>query len=340
MKKRPPNLVGIELEFASPVSARTIVDRLKKAGIPAKASTEDTPTSSMWKVVPDGSLCYSADEEETRLRGLELVSPPLAMNNLSILRPICKILRELGCKTTIRCGMHVHVGCGDLATIDKCAVVRKYRFFEPYINKMVKHNRRRGHYYCASSSENMSKLFRLAMFGSHEKYSKVSLNNAFLRSGGTIEFRQHHGTLDFEEIYHWTHFCYGLTRSCKNYIDDKINLPEMKLNKKELRLLTQMAEDGLVIHGLYPDENSKRIETFLKKITDAGVEVHYMRDMFRLFTFNRPKMLSKAVTLKETISEPEYEKESLWQSVPKRTVDYLKNVATVSGFIESAGDFW
>ena len=207
---------GVEIEFKTAsgcrpssleadAERRTIATALRTAGVSAQVESYNHDTKTWWKLVSDGSA------------GHELVSPILkGEEGFREIRKVCKVLVSLGYKVDKNCGFHVHHGARDLTTDNIKAVFALAIKWETVIDKLVAPSRV-GNGYCCSNNPSRSYTFEgtksalnllkntadVRRYGScgHDRYLKVNYT-AFLRQG-TIEFRQHQGTLDADKMIWW-----------------------------------------------------------------------------------------------------------------------------------------
>ena len=112
------------------------------------------------------------------------------------------------------CGFHVHVNANDLSSQVLMNTVRRYAANENQIDAFMAPSRRNNSF-CKSNlgmlraldgfnpTNNARMLASAAEY--YDRYYKVNLC-AFLRHG-TIEFRQHGGTMNAEKVVNWIAFC-------------------------------------------------------------------------------------------------------------------------------------
>lgn len=171
-----------------------------------------------WKVDYDHSICGC----ETLICSgkcltAEIISPIL--NNekdLEKIEKICNILKDNNAKINNSCGFHVHIDAETLSAEQIEMVYRRYALYERAIDLLHPKNRRGNtNNYCLSikpiieimdedkiqfiSKETITKKLFL------DKYYKLNLVS--LDKYGSLEFRQHKGSLDFDEIKNWIYFC-------------------------------------------------------------------------------------------------------------------------------------
>lgn len=181
---------GVEFEASYPrgVGRYEISSALSAAGL------------SGWRVKTDISI---------RGNGWEVVTPPLSgEEGIEEIKRGLRVLRGLGATVDQSTGTHVHHEIRDL---DLAAVKRFARTFanaQNLISGLVAPSRRNAYYSrtfspeMAREVEAISELSRIGSYGT--KYR--SLN--FLPYGryGTVEIRQHQGTLSGEKIATWIRF--------------------------------------------------------------------------------------------------------------------------------------
>lgn len=206
---------GVEIEFlrkedeSDSTAFNRICRELNNVGIICRAPGYTHETTSYWKIITDASC------------GLELVSPVLkGESGLEDIEKVCKVLNALGYNVDKSCGLHVHHDARDLTSDEITAVFGFAMKWESVIDYLVSPSRHNNDF-CRSnlaasrgSRRNMdhevltSELQTLRERGAsrygdnnYNRYLKVNYQ-AYLRHG-TIEFRQHRGTLDSDKITAW-----------------------------------------------------------------------------------------------------------------------------------------
>lgn len=206
---------GIEIE-AYNVPAQTVADALVAAGISCTVQGYNHNVCVTWKVVSDSSI--------QGVNSFELVSPILVgQDGLRQIDTVCTVLTQLNAKINKSCGLHVHHGAQDLTLGAWKNLVKYYIKFEPVIDSLMPLSRRAStNLYCASLAQHFPTLDAawtainsatdLHMLSSiairNCRYHKLNLT-AFWRHG-TVEFRQHSGTIEAEKITHWISLTQGL----------------------------------------------------------------------------------------------------------------------------------
>jgi hypothetical protein len=181
---------------------------------------------SDWRVKYDGSLSGN---------GAEVVSPVLTgENGLDAIRSVTRLLRDQGCTVNRTCGLHVHHDVRDLRIDDVKRVVRVWSANQSLIDGLVSPSRRGGsNTYCrhlnADDLRHIEDATDLRQVGGYVSRYKT-LNLASYGRYGTVEIRQHQGTLDAEKIISWIRFGQGV-------IDGTVVSPAMETTFTTLRAL-------------------------------------------------------------------------------------------------------
>ena len=242
---------GLELEVISPISTNMMVDKLLEVGINVVSTRGTHEIVSGWKVVHDSSIRST----RTHPYGFEIVSPP--SSSFDDLEKICKVLEENNVKVNKSCGMHVH---HDISELKRQQIIRIYNFYNKYekvIDGLINKDRSNNNSFCKPISDIITKvnscdtkeqlLAKIGGKGMLGYYNNIRYYKLNLRSFiyyGTIEFRQHHGSVNFEEIKNWIQFTHKIIdRSIQ--INDNIeplNIPSSMPNSifqemtKELKI--------------------------------------------------------------------------------------------------------
>lgn len=204
----PARTFGIELEVIG--SMRVAYDALRAAGIDARMPGYTHSRTAFWKLVPDGSVS----------RGFEVVSPVLSGEaGITEARAVADALTAAGFTVDQSCGFHVHVGAGDLTADDIRTLAKRYAAYEATIDGWMPRSRRgSNNHYCRPVATVAQRLENRPATGTardqiatalgtniHDRYYKLNLQS-FWRHG-TVEFRQHSGTVDAQKVENWTRFC-------------------------------------------------------------------------------------------------------------------------------------
>ena len=204
---------GIELEIVHR-NQRQLRDAIRSRGIACEIEGYNHSTRRYWKIVSDASVNG----------GYELVSPVLkGQSGLDEVKAVCEALSEVGAWINKSCGFHAHFGTDDFK--ESISVWRNlyinYATLEEDIDAFMPPSRRRNTY-CASlkvrgwreKMENARTLVELEKaITNRSRYFK--LNSQSYWRHGTVEFRQHSGTIEFDKIRNWLLFCARLVELSK-----------------------------------------------------------------------------------------------------------------------------
>jgi hypothetical protein len=210
---------GIEIELDAPRErVAQLIGRLI-GGQVQQVDPEDYAIGEMpsqWGVVRDETIL--ADEGCQT----EVVSPPLAITDLAVVKTVLSELQRMGGRTNASCGIHVHVG--SIPPSDFRAIVilvgmmeyieprfylefdvsneRREQFARPLDPKLVERIRRAA---SSGSIEEAIETLRLAWYGergserSKDRYDPSRYHGLNIHSWlyrGTVEFRYFNSTLD------------------------------------------------------------------------------------------------------------------------------------------------
>lgn len=195
---------GIEIECFGITIAQALV-AIRATGIEVNEEHYNHQARPVWKIVLDGSVND----------GFEVVSPILSGNEgLEQVRKVAKSLVAAGAKVDRRCGFHVHVDARDLSGADVTNCIRRYAANEAQIDSFMPSSRRgSANNYCRPMHDVVEALRNVTATSTarhvaervYERYYKLNVA-AFLRHG-TVEFRQHGGTVDYRKMINWIIFC-------------------------------------------------------------------------------------------------------------------------------------
>lgn len=196
---------GVELEVISPVDHDTLRAKLAAAGF------------NGWRVMSDGSLNGG---------GAEVVSPVLkGEEGIAALNSVTRLLKSLGCTADLSCGMHVHVGARDFSSNALRNVAFSFLGAEQHFDSIVPPSRRANRYarsnvstvrgntgdlLSARSASTMARVMNGGWSTQHyNNYRYHKLNFQSFALHGTIEFRQHAGTVEADKACAWVRLVTG-----------------------------------------------------------------------------------------------------------------------------------
>jgi hypothetical protein len=216
---------GCELEFVG-ATRDLVAAAINAAGIACEdhyAAHRPRTNRDAWVVCPDGSVS-----------GGEVVSPILrGRAGLEALAKVCAAMTSAGADVNTSCGFHVHVGARNVLTMRQVRNVAKmFLRHESAFDAILPPSRRAGaNRFCgrnanASFGTLADKFARLddarnlrdvavvmnGGFDERNHYTShryFSLNFQSYASHGTIEFRQHSGTVDATKAVEWVKLVVG-----------------------------------------------------------------------------------------------------------------------------------
>lgn len=155
-----------------------------------------------WKVEEDSSC------------GWEVISPILnGYDGYEQIKKVTRILKKLNCYVNKDCGLHIHIGAENLSIENIHKVVSRYYYNQALIDSFIPKSRHYN-YFSNPLDDTFSRHFLNGnvcvdsisglIAYQYNRYSHVNLYP--LRKYGTIEFRQHQGTLDATKIVNWIEF--------------------------------------------------------------------------------------------------------------------------------------
>lgn len=199
---------GVEIEGVG-VDRQALATALNAAGISAAVEGYGHQGVSYWKVTTDASVQGRG--------GFELVSPKLyGQAGLDDIRKAVKAIKEVGGRINSSCGLHVHHSAQGMSTRQLKMVSHFYSSLFQAFDGIFSLSRHHSQWCALADPQEVNRLTasNLRMIS---RYQAVNLT-AYLRHG-TIEFRQHQGTLNALKITSWVvftqQFMLGALRSKK-----------------------------------------------------------------------------------------------------------------------------
>lgn len=211
---------GVEIEC---LMMRTrFVERARQNGMQYEyQGYSHTDNRSFYKFVSDSSI--HGDNP------IECVSPILDGNDngFESLKNCCKTLNEADAKVNRSTGLHVHIGVSGMTDKWFVNIFKNYQKLEQTIDTFMAPSRRRDNNGFCKSLVGFDFNFGCNTIADiqrrlNSRYFKV--NPMSINRHGTIEFRQHQGSTDFEKISNWVRFCAKLVEwSAKNVLNYEVS---------------------------------------------------------------------------------------------------------------------
>jgi len=196
---------GVEIEFCGATNYE-LERALRARGLTANVESYGHRTPRGWKIVTDASV----------LGGYELVSPPLSgAEGLRQLKLATEALAEIGARVDRRCGLHVHHDVSDLSGADFARLFRGWSANQQATNGLVAPSRRNSNWAAPLTAYDLNVLTGAPAdavgVDALRNFLRVpdryrSLNIAAYGRQGTVEVRQHQGSLSYAKIAAWIAF--------------------------------------------------------------------------------------------------------------------------------------
>jgi len=207
-----PSAFGVEAEFFG-MDRVDAVRLLESVSLAAMDDGYHHDTKPYWRITHDSSVSEY---------GNELVSPILLINkesHITQLRKAVTILRDNNGDTDKSCGLHVHHSASKMTPLLIAETLAHYTVFQDAIDSILPKSRRvdSGHNHTdyargitnivginnqlRAPDLTMEAMMRGSAGSLTERQSVINLQA--LSRHGTIEFRQHSGTLNANKIHNW-----------------------------------------------------------------------------------------------------------------------------------------
>ncbi len=274
---------GVEVEYASRGVARgTLATLLEQRGVPCRVEGYNHTTRPHWKVTTDVSCGY------------EVVSPVLqGEDGFRQLKVVLDTMTELGCQVNRNTGVHVHLDASDLEALDVANVVKRYQANEQEIDQWFPRSRRgSANNYCRAldsvvdrramehmelRGEGLAARYAAGVVGT--RFAKVN-THATMRHG-TIEFRQHAGSTDYEKVSNWVLFLqHFVEQSRKVKQAESVSLTGRRSKSKPFNLLRKTLEQKGFSVSYEGRVRSKRVWTVTKGDMSRSFSTGEMRDFY------------------------------------------------------------
>jgi len=239
---------GCEFEFHMPrgMTRDQLSRLLKDAGIDNRVTSwSDKSISSWWKITTDGSLGNYAT-------GTELVSPKLSgARGIELVQRALRVLISARCRVNRECGFHVHVGARGHGIQFFRNILHMYKKFEPVIDRVLTPSRR-SNSYCATVRFDDRRLEAANTIDDlrndphlRSRFRKLNLDSYWRH--GTVEFRQHQGTIEAEKATMWVRIALRMTAAALSKSKEDLEASEVSL-AGFLKLVEAEASEAEYLH--------------------------------------------------------------------------------------------
>jgi hypothetical protein len=271
---REERTIGVEVEFFN-VTPQAAIQALRNAGLSVATWAGYTHTvTPQWKITSDVSVTGTGTGIG---KGLELVSPPLTIDQMDRqLKIALDTLNELGAKVDKTCGVHVHHDIEDLNIQHLKNLYKIYDKHNGHIDELFPASRRKANRpryckgldtYLMDQIERASSIQELRSVAFDRYYT---LNFTAYVKYGTMEFRQHAGSTDFDKIINWVRITQAMIASAKK----KKEVKPMTATGKKRQLEAFNAEVGIgyTVQGLFSRDRRLEIKNAEKRKADRRAE--------------------------------------------------------------------
>ncbi|ALY09622.1 amidoligase [Arthrobacter phage Salgado] len=195
---------GVEVEFTG-CTRQQVLDQLRELDpeFPVEIQGYNHRTTSVWKLITDASVTYGPEGH-----GLEAVSPILkGEEGFKQLSTLLKAIRQAGGNVDKSCGIHVHHDANDMTPMQVSNMVTLYTKNQRIMDQLVSRSRRAGeNRYCEALPlhEATEAAERLKLRESVSHFNRFrTINVTSYPKYGTLEIRQHQGTLNARKVSSW-----------------------------------------------------------------------------------------------------------------------------------------
>jgi hypothetical protein len=223
---------GIELEFNG-CSRQQVVRELRRLypGFPVEQQHYNHRVQDVWKMITDASVNGTDTDDEDSDgcgEGLELVSPVL--NGASGYRQVEQVLEAInnvGGEVDRSCGLHVHHDARDLEADQLVALIAFYMENQLLIDQMLAPVRRstKWNQWCQpwEGREKEEVLRRASEKSGLDYFDRYrTINVTSYPKYGSIEFRQHQGTLNLHKIMAWVTFGQAVVEATAKHASESV----------------------------------------------------------------------------------------------------------------------
>lgn len=302
---------GVEFELNGITESRAY-KVLKDAGIAVTSDAYWSDVKNAWEIKEDSSVND----------GFEIASPILCgERGIAQAKKVARLLTAAGARVDSSCGFHVHVDARDLSAKTIINVAMRYGKYENEIDSFMPRSRRNSHF--AQSVKDLidkneiGDIVRSKDFDNFDRYYKVNL--AAYGQHGTIEFRQHAGTLNPNKVEKWVRFCVEFVEA--SVVDEK------SIGRKLNRLIDFLANDGwsdtVTKEELSESGFSRKyVREAAEKLKEFGYTLNFYDDCYQ---FAAPDENWRLVSIDdENVTIPSTKRDSLFRNISPSVRRHLR----------------
>ncbi|MDF1565298.1 MAG: amidoligase family protein [Deltaproteobacteria bacterium] len=240
---------GIEIETFHPTMSRAqVAEKIRETGVNCREEGYNHATRTWWKIVTDCSVHGTGTE-------MEVVSPVLSGDaGIEQLQKVLECLTAIGCRVNRTTGLHVHADARDLTLENWKKLVADYRHYEPVTDSFMPTSRRaQNNRFCKSLRS--ATTYRAIMAATtmnelcyclnNDRYHKLNLQSYTVH--GTVEFRQHSGTVEAAKVLPWLRLCLALVEKSKAPAAADVHNVTVTTRGKYRPVIQKLVSEGLTL---------------------------------------------------------------------------------------------
>lgn len=215
---------GIEIELVG--RKYDIINAARDLGVDIRAEGYNHSTRRHWKIVSDSSIELTPSQRAEGLRPMEIVSPPLRADQIDQIEKICQAIKIGGGQVNRTCGLHVHHDASDFTLDTMKNLYKLFYRYEGTIDSLVAPSRRgNSNRFCRTirdehKVDRLMECSTLQLFVAMIDSRYYKLNCRSYITHGTVEFRNHQGTVNAEKIINWVQFTQLLVERAHQAVKD------------------------------------------------------------------------------------------------------------------------
>lgn len=211
---------GVEAEFYG-ITPTVAVEALREVGIEVEWMSYTHEVTTNWKIVYDASVTSTGTGIG---RGLELVSPILkGEEGLKDLEKALNALKNAGGKVNTTCGLHVHIDTAGMNGTQRKNFFNGYVKNQDLMDRLVSSSRRFNRQYTCRYSVSQAEQYADALENGYNVSSRYfTVNVMSYAKYGTLEFRQHQGTLNGKKAVAWVQMLLGLAKTAQSTTEQSV----------------------------------------------------------------------------------------------------------------------